>query len=117
MSAPDFTIKQGATLTLELDAMQGDVGTVTSAQASLRKLKGPSYVLSGAEPEAADFTVTARAAAGIYPDGWTLKLPPSVTSTLETGTYACDARITFGPDDAEITESWTVEVKAPATKP
>lgn len=117
MSAADFAIKQGATLALELDAMQGDVGTVTSAQASLRKLKGPSQLLTGAEPEAADFTVTARAAAGAYPAGWTLKLLPSVTSGLETGLYVADARITFGPDDAEITESWTVEVKAPATRP
>lgn len=116
MSVPEFTVKQGATLALELDALQGDVGTVTSILASLRKVKSSSYVLTGAEPEAADFTVTPRAAVGDVPAGWSLKLPPSITATLETGIYVADARLAFGVDDAEITQSWTVKVEAPATR-
>lgn len=117
MSAPDFTIKQNATLTLELDALDGDVGTVTAVQATLRRLKSPSYVLSGADPVAANFTITPRAAAGPWPAGWTLKLPPSVTLPLESGLYAADARLSFGADDAEVTKSWTIFVEVAASRP
>lgn len=117
MSEATYTFRRGETIRLALDAMSGDVSSVTAVMAKLRRRRSAALALTGAEPVAASFTVTARAAAGDVPAGWDLTIAPSVTDTLEAGLYAADARLSFGADDAETTEGWTVQIMEAATRP
>lgn len=117
MSEALYTFRRGETIRLALDAMSGDVSSVTAVHADLRRRKLPATALTGSETVAASFVVTPRAAVGDIPAGWDLTVPPSVSDTLPAGLYAADARLSFGPDDAETTEGWTVEIREAATRP
>lgn len=110
-----YSFHRGETIRLCLDAISGDPESVTGVTAQLRKRRG--NVLTGSEPVAGTFAVSERAATVDYPAGWDLALPPSVTSTLAPGLYSADARLAFGADDAQITESWTIEIKPAASAP
>lgn len=71
--------------------------------------------IAGAELSAS-FVVTDRPAAGADDvDGWWLRVPPSVSDTIEPGFYLVDFRMIFGPEDERTTRPIPIEITEPAT--
>lgn len=69
----------------------------------------------GADP-AAVFVITDRPAAGVDDvGGWWLRVPPSVSNTIEPGFYLVDFRMIFGPEDERTTRPVPIEITEPAT--
>ncbi len=88
-----FQFARGETIGLALDALEGDPALVTGVAARLKPVgPGGSAVAAGA-PVAASFAVTARAAAGDEPAGWTLTIDAAASAGLTPGLYRADARL------------------------
>ena len=109
-----YDFRRGETLSLALDAMSGDPGTVTSISANLRKMLAGATEVDPDAPVAAVATVTSRAAVGSEPAGWTLTISSTDTLALETGTYALDARLVVA-GGVIITTPAIILIKEPAT--
>lgn len=107
MTAIIGEFRKGEDIVLALDAMTGDPSTVSAVTAAMRKVRfyGTGLTIEDGEPIAV--TVTARAAQGNVPGGWTLLVPASVTRDLDLGTYGFDARLEIG-SGVEITDQTAV---------
>lgn len=65
---------------------------------------------------AAVFVITDRPAVGADDvGGWWLRVPPSVSDTLDPGFYMVDLRMIFGPEDERTTRPVPLEITEPAT--
>lgn len=87
---PTYTFQRGETISLALDATSGDVGLVSAITAWMRRAIGAAV-----PPESAEFTVTARAAAGDVPAGWDLVVDAAASAALPAGLYDADAAVTI----------------------
>ena len=88
-----YTFQRGETVLLALDAVQGDATAVSSVTAAMKAVAAGRSMIDPASPVAATFVVTARAAAGGLPGGWTLTIPAAVSAALAGGTYLADAKL------------------------
>jgi hypothetical protein len=92
-SMTTYTFQRGETVSLALDAVQGDVASVSSVTAALKPLSAGRTMVDPGAAVAATFSVSNRAAAGSIPSGWTLTIPAAVSAGLAAGTYLADAKL------------------------
>lgn len=85
------TFRIGEDLSVALDAIAGDTGTVTAITAQMKpaKVLANRIVLDDTAVGIA-MTVTSRGA-----DGWLVSLPAAATAALAAGIYGIDARLTL----------------------
>lgn len=88
-----FTFQRGETVSLALDAVQGDPLTVTSVTAAMKAVAAGRTLVDPAAAVAATFSVSPRVAAGNIPAGWTLTLSAATSAALAAGTYLADAKL------------------------
>ena len=88
-----YTFQRGETVSIALDAVQGDPATVTSVTAALKPVAAGRTLVDPGATVAATFSVSNRAAAGNIPAGWTLTLSAAISAGLAAGTYLADARL------------------------
>lgn len=81
----------GEDISVALDAVSGDPGTVTAITAKMKpaKVVGNRFVLDDSATETA-MTVTAQGSAG-----WLVSLGNTATAALPAGIYGIDARLAF----------------------
>jgi len=89
-----YTFQRGETVSIALDAVQGDPLSVTAIGAAMKPLAAGRSAIDPAAAVAATFMVTARPAVGDLPAGWTLTIPAAISATLAAGTYLADAKLT-----------------------
>jgi hypothetical protein len=103
--ATTYSVRRGETLTLYLEAVNGDPATVTSAVAKLK-----SSPVGGGDP-AIPLQMTLQATspgAGILP-GWYVVIPDTLTATLKSSNYLVDAAVQMA-GGTFISETITVQV-------
>ena len=88
-----YTYQRGETISLALDAITGDPAQVTAISAAMKAVPPGRSEASASASFAASFLVTARAASGDDPAGWTLTIPAIVSTSLSPGAYVADARL------------------------
>ena len=88
-----YTFQRGETVSIALDAVQGDPLTVSSVTAAMKPVAAGRSMVDPGAAVAATFTVTSRVAAAGIPAGWTLTLGAAVSVGLAAGTYLADARL------------------------
>ena len=88
-----YTFQRGETVSIALDAVQGDPLTVSSVTAAMKPVAAGRSMIDPAAAVAANFTVTNRAAVPGIPAGWTLTLGAAVSAGLAAGTYLADAKL------------------------
>jgi hypothetical protein len=82
-----YTFQRGETVSLALDAVQGDPLTVSSVTAALKPLSAGRTMVDPGTAVAANFVVANR------PDGWTLTISAAQSAGLAAGTYLADAKL------------------------
>jgi hypothetical protein len=88
-----YTYQRGETISLALDAVTGDPAQITAITAAMKAVPPGRSEAPVTAPIAASFAVSARAAAGDQPAGWTLTIPALVSANLSPGAYIADARL------------------------
>ena len=88
-----YTFQRGETVSVALDAVQGDPLTVTSVTAALKPVAAGRTMADPEAAMAAAFAVSSRVAAGSIPAGWTLSLSAAISAGLAAGTYLADAKL------------------------
>ncbi|MEP7350520.1 MAG: hypothetical protein ABI668_11320 [Sphingorhabdus sp.] len=88
-----YIFQRGETISLTLDAAVGDPLTVSQISASMKMVAPGRTGVSASTPVAAVFAISARAAAGDIPAGWTLNIDAATCAALATGNYLADARL------------------------
>jgi hypothetical protein len=109
-----YLFQSGETISLALDALDGDPLTVSAISAQLKAVPpGRTIVPSGA-PVAATFVVLPRAASGDVPAGWNLIISAATSATLVPGLYFADARMEIS-GSVVITEQIALKLREPVT--
>ena len=109
-----YVFQRGETITLALDALEGDPASVQAISAQMKAvLPGRTSVTPG-EPVAADFTISPRAAAGSVPAGWTLVIPAAQSAGLTAGSYLADARLVLG-DAVVLSDPVSIRIRQAVT--
>jgi len=88
-----YQFARGEDIMLALDAIAGDISTVSSLSAQLKAIPPGRAVLPDGVPVAATFAVSPRAAALDVPAGWTLLIPAATSAGLVAGNYLADAQL------------------------
>jgi hypothetical protein len=109
-----YTFQRGETVSLALDAVQGDPAMVTSVTAAIKPVAAGRSMIDPAATVAATFAVSNRAAAGGLPGGWTLTIPAAVSAALASGTYLADAKLVVA-GGVTITEPVAIRMIDPVT--
>jgi hypothetical protein len=109
-----YVFTRGEDIAVALDAVSGDVATVSAISAALKPIPGWRAVLPAGTPAAAMFIITPRAAATDIPAGWTLLIPALVSATLAVGNYVADALLHVAGGTA-ITEQIGIRLKEAVT--
>lgn len=111
-----YTYRQGETITIALDALEGNISLITDITANIALLDRGDEELSAKEvAESIPMDVTNRPMLGEIPAGWDFTLEPQVSATLEPGDYRVDAKIEVG-GGIEITgESARIRITRAAT--
>ena len=97
------TFRKGEDIVVALDAVSGDVGTVSSVTARMRRVTHFTNSEYNLEDTSIAMSVADRAASGDIPAGWTFTLLAASTAALELGLYAIDATLNVG-SSVDITE-------------
>jgi hypothetical protein len=82
-----YTFQRGETVSLALDAVQGDPATVTSVTAAMKPVAAGRTMIDPTAAVAATFVVSNRVG------GWTLTLSAATSAALVAGTYLADAKL------------------------
>jgi hypothetical protein len=109
-----FEFARGETIGLALDAVEGDVSGVTSVTARLKAV-GPGGSVVSAGPAVA-IAVSARAAVGDEPPGWTLTVDAAASAGLRPGLYRVDARMEVG-SGVIVTDGVTLRITEAVSAP
>lgn len=88
-----FTFQRGETVSIALDAVQGDPLAVSSVTAALKPVAAGRTLVDPGAAVAATFSVSPRTAAGAIPAGWTLTISAAASAGLAAGTYLADAKL------------------------
>jgi hypothetical protein len=107
-----FNFQRGETFSLALDAVQGDVATVSAITARIRRLD-MNRTGFRAGSVAVAMTVAARAAAGDIPAGWNMTLAAAASADLELGYHGAEAQLTVG-GGVIVTDFVTIKILEPA---
>jgi hypothetical protein len=91
-----FEFARGETISLALDAVEGDPALVSAVTAALKPVGAGGTVVVAGPQAAALFVVSLRAAAEDDPAGWTLTIGAAESQALKAGLYRADARIEMG---------------------
>jgi hypothetical protein len=109
-----FTYQRGETISLALDAVEGDPASVGAVIAQLKFVPPGRTVVPADAPVAASFAVATRAATIDYPAGWTLTIAAAASAALSAGNYLADARLEVGTG-VVITDQIAIRLKEPVT--
>jgi hypothetical protein len=112
---PQFIFQRGETISLALDALTGDPLTVSDVSAVMKAVAPGRTSVAPDAPVAAAFAIQARAADAENPAGWTLSIPALVSSTLQPGVYAADARLEMANGDIIVSETVDISVRPSVT--
>lgn len=88
-----YVYQRGETISLALDAVSGDPLSVSAVTAQLKAVPAGRTTITATTPVAATFAVSARAALGDIPAGWTLTIDAATSATLAAGAYLGDAKL------------------------
>jgi hypothetical protein len=105
-----YIFQRGETISLALDAVSGDLLSVTALTARMKAVAPGRTSVSPTTPLAASFTVIPRSAAGDIPPGWTLTIPAIASAMLIAGSYLADAKLSVG-GGVIVTESIAIRIK------
>jgi hypothetical protein len=105
-----YTYQRGETISLALDAAQGDPLTVGSISAGMKAVAPGRTSVSAGTPLAAAFNITPRGASGDIPAGWTLTIDAATSAGLSVGNYLADARLVVG-GGVVITDSVFIAIR------
>ncbi len=105
----DYFIKRGEDLRLTLTAIDGDVDTVVSAIAKMKKAGPNGTVPVATAPIVATLTTTAITL------GWAFTLTDEQTALLDPGLYVVDAKLDLVNTGVRKTQSVLVEIKPSVT--
>jgi hypothetical protein len=103
-----YVFQRGETITLALEALSGDVGTVTAITADMKALAPGRTSVSAQDPVAASFAITANST------GWTLTIPAAVSAALLAGSYLADARLVVA-GGVIVTEPVSIRIRQAVT--
>jgi hypothetical protein len=109
-----FEFARGETISLALDAVEGDPASVSAVAARLKPVGAGGTVVAAGAAVAASFAVTSRAAAGDDPAGWTLTIGAAESQALKPGLYRADARIEIG-SGVVITDAISLRIVEPVS--
>jgi hypothetical protein len=109
-----YLFQRGETIGIALDAIEGDVATVSAISAVMKLVPPGRNTVPADTPVAATFSVTPRAAAGGIAAGWNLIVSDSASAGLAPGTYHADARLTVG-GGVIVTDPITIQIKQSVT--
>lgn len=109
-----FTYQRGETISLALDAVEGDPLTVGAVTAQLKAVAPGRTSIPAGAPIAASFSVSTRAATTEFPAGWTLTIPSAASAALSAGSYLADARLEVGTG-VVITDQIAIRLREPVT--
>jgi hypothetical protein len=104
-----YVFQRGETITLSLDVLSGDPGTVSAIVAGM-KLAQPGGQFPSQAGVVTSFTPTFVAAAGEIPAHWLLTINAAVSAGLAVGNYVADAKITIS-GGVIITESVQIQIR------
>lgn len=99
------THRIGASFSVALDLIDGNVSDVQSAVARMKRVRqrGNQYTIDQAD-NGVELTIAPRVAQGDIPAGWNLSLSPTQTAALIPGVYSIDVKFTLS-NSVVITES------------
>ena len=109
-----FTYQRGETISLALDAVEGDPAGVGGVTAKLKAVPPGRTSLPAGAPVAATFSVATRAATPDFPAGWTLTISAPLSAALAAGSYLADARLEVGTG-VVITDQIAIRLREPVT--
>ena len=109
-----FTYQRGETISLALDAVEGDPLTVGAVTAQLKAVAPGRTSIPAGAPIAVSFGVSTRAATTEFPAGWTLTIPAAASAALSAGSYLADARLEVGTG-VVITDQIAIRLREPVT--
>lgn len=109
-----FEFARGETIGLALDAVEGDPAAVTGVTAALKSVGPGGSVVAGGL--ATSFAVSARAASGDDPAGWTLTIDAAASAGLKPGLYRADARLAVG-SGVIVTDAVCLRIVEPVSAP
>ncbi|SMF70485.1 hypothetical protein [Allosphingosinicella indica] len=111
-----YVFQRGETISLALDAIEGDAGSVSAIAADLRPLSNGRVEATEDAPIAASFTISDRAAEGDDPGGFNLVITAAFSADLSPGLYIADARVTVA-GGVIVTDPVTLRIAEPVTRP
>ena len=109
-----FTYQRGETISLALDAAEGDPLTVGAVTAQLKAVPPGRNAVPPGAPVATSFSVSTRAATTDFPAGWTLTISAAASAALTAGSYLADARLEVGTG-VVITDQIAIRLREPVT--
>lgn len=109
-----FTYQRGETISLALDAVEGDPASVGAVTAQLKYVPPGRTAVPAGALAAASFAVSTRAATSEFPAGWTLTISAAASAALSAGNYQADARLNVGTG-VVITDQIALRLKEPVT--
>ncbi|HMT43202.1 MAG TPA: hypothetical protein PKA59_01530 [Chakrabartia sp.] len=109
-----YLFQRGETISLALDALEGDPASVTTLSAQLKAVPPGRTSVPAGEPVAAQFTISARAATAETSAGWTLVIPAATSAGLSPGLYHADARLNLAAG-VVVTEPVALRIRQAVT--
>jgi hypothetical protein len=109
-----YTYQRGETISLALDAVDGDPLTVSAISARLKAIPPGRSSVPADAPVAATFVVLPRTATPSFPAGWTLTISAATSLTLAPGSYLADARMEIAAG-VVITDQIALKLREPVT--
>lgn len=105
-----YIFQRGETITLALDAVQGDPLAVTGITAHMKAVPPGRSGVDTNTPVAAAFSVFPRTIQDTLPAGWTLTIDAATSAGLAVGSYLADARLQIGTG-VVITEAVALSIR------
>ena len=105
-----YIFQRGETISLALDAVSGDPTSVSTLTARMKAVPPGRTSVPADSPVIAEFSVSARAAVGEVPPGWTLTLAAAVSALLAPGSYLADARLEIA-GGVIVTDSIAIRIR------
>lgn len=102
MAITNFSVRRGQNLNLIFNLEQGDPTTIASVSAKARKISVVNVI------QTVDFTVNTRTPVAPVIAAWDLVLN---TSSLETGQYQANVKVTLNSGEIIKSDIVTIEIK------
>jgi hypothetical protein len=109
-----YIFQRGETISLALDAVSGDISSVSAITADLKAVSPGRTTVAASTPVAARFAVSSRAASGDSAGGWMLTIDAATSVALTPGAYLADARLAVA-GGIVITEPVAIRIRDAVT--